>query len=173
MAGMKPSGFTLIELVCVIVILGCLAALATPRYLNLTDAAAHAIVAKYAHAFSTSVQFARIAYDLRRKSGAVDNLPGFAAGNIDTNANGYPTDTANANSIPNNANGANRCRNVFNGLIGPGPICGGNVPCDNSHDFRARTIAPQVCRFDYLEIVSPPRFFTYNATNGSVVESNP
>jgi MSHA pilin protein MshB len=171
---MKASGFTLIELVCVIVILGCLGALAMPRYLNLSDAAAHAQVTQQARAFSTAVQFVRIVYDLRHRSGAVDNLPGYGAGNVDTNANGYPTDTANANTIPNNATGANRCRNVFAGLLGGAVnICGGSLACTSSHDYRASTVAAQVCRFDYLEDPAPARFFTYNASNGSVVETNP
>jgi prepilin-type N-terminal cleavage/methylation domain-containing protein len=171
---MRVSGFTLVELVCVIVILGCLGALAMPRYLNLSDAAARARVSQQAHAFSTAVQFVRIVYDLRHRSGAVDNLAGYGAGNVDTNANGYPTDTANANTIPNNGTGANRCRNVFGGLLaGAVNVCGGSVACNTSHDFQARTIAPQVCRFDYVEIPAPARFFTYNATDGSVVEVNP
>ena len=167
-------GFTLIELVCVIVILGCLTTIAAPRFLNLTDAAAQATVAKHARAFAMSVQFVRIRYDLSRRSGAVDNLAGFANGNVDTNTSGYPVDTANGNAIPNNLTGANRCRNVFVGIIaGPAPICGGTVACNDVHDFQALTAGPQTCRFNYIEDNTPARFFIYSATTGAVLVTNP
>ena len=171
---MRASGFTLIELVCTVVILGCLTAIAMPRYLDLSDAAAHAAVAKHAHAFSTAVQFVQIRYSLNRKSGAVDNVAGFGSGNVDTNASGFPTDTANANAIPNNLTGANRCRNVFNGiLMAPAAICGGTIACGDTHDFQARTVAPQTCRYEYIADPDPVRFFTYNALTGVVAATNP
>jgi MSHA pilin protein MshB len=167
-------GFTLIELICVIVILGCLTTIAAPRFLNLADAAGRTSVEKHARAFALAVQFVRIRYDLSRRSGAVDNLAGFATGTVDTNTNGYPVDTANANTIPNNATGANRCRNVFNAIInGPAPICGGTLPCDDEHDFQALTAGAQVCRFNYIEDSEPARFFLYNATTGVVTATNP
>jgi len=171
---MRSQGFTLIELVCVIVILGCLTAIAVPRFLNLTDAAGRASVEKHAHAFTMAVQFVRMRYDLSRRSGAVDNLAGFASGNVDTNTSGYPVDTANGNAIPNNLTGATRCRNVFAAIIaGPAPICGGNLACNESHDFQARTVSAQTCRFDYIEDTEPARFFIYNATTGVVLTTNP
>lgn len=171
---MRQSGFTLIELLCVLVILGCLGAIAVPRYLDLSDEAAQASVERHARSFDTAVQFVRAKYALNRKTGPVDNLAGYAGSNIDTNANGYPTDTANGNAIPNTLTGANRCRNVFNGiLMAPAPICGGMVACDESHDWQAMTIAPQVCRFEYIEEAAPLRFFTYNAKTGIVLTTNP
>jgi MSHA pilin protein MshB len=171
---MRASGFTLIELICVIVILGCLTAIAMPRWLDLSDAAERVSVAKHAQAFTAAVQFVRMRYDLNRKSGAVDNLAGFGSGNVDTNTAGFPTDTANANTIPNNLTGANRCRNVFNGILtAPAPICGGTVACNDSHDFQARTVSAQTCRFDYIEDTTPARFFVYSATTGVVSTTNP
>jgi MSHA pilin protein MshB len=170
----RPGGFTSVELICVIVILGALAAVAMPKVLDLADAAAHAEVAQRAGAFATAVQFVRLTYIARRRSGNVDNLAGFGDGSVDTNASGYPTDTANANTIPNSAAGANRCRNVFAGILMPSlPVCGGSVACTGAHVYQALTSAPQTCRYNYVKDPSPARFLIYNAATGQVTATNP
>jgi MSHA pilin protein MshB len=167
-------GFTLIELVCVLIIIAAFAAMAIPRFLDMSDEAARVAVARHAHSFAQSVQLVRAVHSLKGRSGNVDNLPGFGNGNVDTNASGYPTDTANANAIPNNNNGANRCRNVFNGILSsPAPVCGGSLACTSAHVFRAVTVAAQTCRFLYLKDPDPARYFTYSASSGAVAETNP
>jgi hypothetical protein len=145
-----------------------------PQMVDLSDDAVHASVHQHSHSFDVAVQLVRVKYALNGKSGQVDNLAGYGSGDIDTNANGYPTDTANRNAIPHTLNGANRCRNVFNGILtAPSPICGGTMACDDSHDWQALTVAPQVCRFDYIGDTTPLRFFTYDARTGVVLETNP
>jgi prepilin-type N-terminal cleavage/methylation domain-containing protein len=171
---MRARGFTLIELVCTIVILGTLAFVATPRLLDITDDAAHAGVASLAGAFSDAVLMVRVAYAVSGRSGNVDNLPNFGDGKVDTNASGYPTDTSNANTIPNNTTGADRCRRVFQGILEGAPaICGGTVSCAPGHFYRATTTAAQTCRFSYVKDPAPPRFIVYRASTGDVTVSNP
>src|SRR5690242_4254210 len=171
---MRARGFTFVELICVVVIMAVLAATAVLNFSDLTEDAEAASVEQQASAFATAVRFVQIRYVLSGKSGDVDNLPGFGDGTVDTNASGYPTDTANANTIPNNPAGANRCRNVFNGILSTNvPACGGTVACTASHAFRASTIAPQTCRFDYIRNPSPPRYFVYSASSGTVTVTNP
>lgn len=168
------AGFTVIELVCVMVIVSTLAAVAVPRLIDLGDEAYRASVARHAGNFAAAVQFVRLTYLVRSRRGNVDNLPGFGDGNVDTNASGYPTDTANANTIPNNATGANRCRNVFVGVLqAPAPVCGGSVACTSAHYFQAVTTAAQTCRFNFIRDTSPSRFFTYSAATGNVTVTNP
>jgi MSHA pilin protein MshB len=170
----KNAGFTVIELVCVMVIVATLAAVAVPRLLDVTDEAYRATVDRHAGNFASAVQFVRLTYLVRNRSGNVDNLPGFGDNNVDTNASGYPTDTANANTIPNNATGATRCRNVFLGVLqAPAPVCGGSVACNSAHYFQAVTTAAQTCRYVFLRDTSPQRFFTYSASTGSVTVNNP
>jgi prepilin-type N-terminal cleavage/methylation domain-containing protein len=171
---MKHAGYTLVELVCTIVIVSVLAAVSIPRLIDFADDAYRANVDGTASAFASAVQFVKLIYVVRDRTGNVDNLPGFGDGAVDTNANGYPTDTANANTIPNNATGATRCRNVFLGVLqAPAPICGGSVACTGAHYYQAVTTAAQTCRFNFIMDPSPPRFFLYSAATGSVTVNNP
>ncbi|MGL4938733.1 pilin, partial [Shewanella sp.] len=60
----KQNGFSLIELVIVIVILGLLAATAIPRFLNVTDDAEDASVDGVAGGLSTAVSFVRSQWEV-------------------------------------------------------------------------------------------------------------
>jgi MSHA pilin protein MshB len=59
----KQSGFTLIELVIVVAILGFLAATAIPKFLNLTDQAKQANIEGMAGGFATAVSLARAQWE--------------------------------------------------------------------------------------------------------------
>jgi MSHA pilin protein MshB len=73
----KQSGFTLIELVIVVAILGFLAATAIPRFLDLTDQAKQANIEGMAGGFATAVSLARSQWE----------------------AEARPTDTTNRNVV--------------------------------------------------------------------------
>lgn len=59
----KQSGFTLIELVIVVVILGFLAVTAIPKFLDLTDQAKQANIEGMAGGFATAVSLARAQWE--------------------------------------------------------------------------------------------------------------
>lgn len=54
---MKSNGFTLIELIICIVIVGLLAAIAIPNYVRMTDGAKEARVMSNCHAVQTAVEY--------------------------------------------------------------------------------------------------------------------
>ncbi len=88
----KSVGFTLIELVVVIVILSILAAVALPKFMNTQDQAHEANVAATAGALSTSISLARAAWLVKGNTGAADNIE-YGENDLDTNSDGWPVTT--------------------------------------------------------------------------------
>jgi prepilin-type N-terminal cleavage/methylation domain-containing protein len=183
------SGFTLVELVSVLVILGILAAVALPSFLSTVSIAHGALVGQTAGAFRSALQQAQIAYLVSGLSGIQDNVPGFANGGVDFNANGFPVDAVNtggpqgqngaaANNITNNNAGRIRCRRVFQGILAVAPpICGGTggqgVPCTSSHVWEVTASgAAGRCRYTYRKD-STTRRFDYDVNSGGITLVNP
>jgi MSHA pilin protein MshB len=112
----KQQGFSLIELVIVIVILGLLAATAIPRFLNVTDDAENASVDGVAGGLATAVGFVRAQWEVdgRRNNSVV--LDGSSVA-LDTRF-GFPTGTANTNAT--SMTDAN-CLQVFNTVLQSAP----------------------------------------------------
>lgn len=106
------EGFSLIELVIVIVILGLLAATAIPRFLNVTDDAEDASVDGVSGGLATAVSFVRSQWEVdgRRNNSVV--LDGTNV-SLDTRF-GYPTGASNTNAQAMNAV---RCQEVFDSVL--------------------------------------------------------
>ncbi|WP_206485143.1 prepilin-type N-terminal cleavage/methylation domain-containing protein [Thalassotalea sp. G2M2-11] len=69
----KQSGFTLIELVIVVVILGFLAVTAIPKFLDLTDQAKQANIEGMAGGFATAISLARAQWEAEGRSKNTSN----------------------------------------------------------------------------------------------------
>lgn len=96
----RMNGFTLIELVIVIIVLGVLAATAIPKFINLQDDANRSALKGQFGAFSSAVKLYHSGWLVAGNTGAVENLAGFGDGDVDSSATGYPFATSGLIRIP-------------------------------------------------------------------------
>lgn len=178
----KQAGFTLVELVIVILVLGILAATAMPRFMNVNTSAFKAAVAGVAGGFGSALQLGHAQWVVGGNNGTVASLAGFGAGNVAFSSNGWPTDTAGATSVPASAAGATQCASIWSGIMQNPPSIASNA---TGSDWCAATptVAGQ-CTYIYLKdspsasscattATGVSRYFTYDSTSGSVALTNP
>jgi MSHA pilin protein MshB len=113
---LKQQGFSLIELVIVIVILGLLAATAIPRFLNVTDDAENASVDGVSGGLATAVGFVRAQWEVdgRRNNSVI--LDGTRV-SLDTRF-GFPTGSTVTDAT---AMSDASCQQVFNSVLQSAP----------------------------------------------------
>ena len=116
----KQQGFSLIELVIVIVILGILAATAIPRFLNVTDDAEDASVDGVSGGIATAVSFVRSQWEVDGRSNASVVLDGT---NISLDRRfGFPTGlTSGSNVVSATGMTDVSCQEVFANILQNAP----------------------------------------------------
>lgn len=147
----KQAGFTIIELVVVILLLGILTATALPRFLDISDDAHRAVVQAHLGSLSTGVSLFRAAWFAKgKKTGSaladrVDYLgDGVSATDLFASQFGYPAGvTASVLTATNTATTGNYpitnadCQAIFSGLmqaggtaltVGPAKNAGATTP---------------------------------------------
>ncbi|PMG42774.1 type II secretion system protein [Shewanella sp. 10N.286.52.B9] len=116
---MKQQGFSLIELVIVIVILGLLAATAIPRFLNVTEDAQNASVEGVAGGLATAVGFVRAQWEVDGRRNTSVILDGTSV-SLDTRF-GFPTGSSDSGNTSVTAMTNQTCQEVFDNVLQSAP----------------------------------------------------
>lgn len=155
-------GFTLVELIVVVVIVGVLAAVALPRFIDLRQDSYRAAMATVIGQFQSGVQMSNQLCIVRGWAGR-DNIVGLGSGNVDFNTNCFPSDTSGSNATASNAA---RCVRIFNGIMSSSYVV--NTTTAANVDIRV-TLSGGNCRFTFQRDTVTTRRFDYRSADGVVL----
>lgn len=184
----KQSGFTLIELVIVVVILGFLAVTAIPKFLDLTDQAKQANIEGMAGGFATGVSLARAQWEAEARPTDSNNrnvvdydgsivllttqntAAGIRGGYIVASLNGDNDGAALGTGF-----GATNCLDVWKSILQQPPVSATNidtlnsVPSTNYFIANSGTGADALCHYFLKETLNKDADGSFVAPAGSSI----
>lgn len=171
----QSKGFTLIELVIVIIVLGILAATAIPRFLNLSSDADVAVVQGGATALQGGVNLAHtkwLALGSPNDFDSRDNVQLYgnsAEGTIDINKSGWPAQSYALTDTVISTDNADDCLSLWNALVDLGSQ---EVQLDDSGFYKVvYDSTAKICRYELVSDTSI--YITYNPNTGIVTAVTP
>ncbi|WP_269966864.1 MULTISPECIES: type II secretion system protein [unclassified Shewanella] len=118
------KGFTLIELVVVIIILGILAVTAAPKFISLSDDANLSVVQGTRGALKDAVTHSHLFWQIHGNGAEAADLPDLHDGSFNFNSTGYPVESgdrlSSGHGVITSPN-ANMCGRLWNGLLDHSP----------------------------------------------------
>lgn len=160
----KQSGFTLIELIIVIVILGILSVVAAPRFIDLSDDARTATFTATGAAFREGVNQVHLAWLIRGNGVAVQDFititDADVGGSLSVNAAGYPADTRGSSLT---LNSENDCLDVWRAVL---DNASSDVGDDDAAEFEATYNNPGACTYTFK--ADNTKTVTYDSNSGEV-----
>jgi MSHA pilin protein MshB len=189
----RSQGFTLIELVIVVILLGLLAAAALPRLLNATDEAEIASLEGVAGGFSVGVSIAHAQWAADgNRAGAVTTPEGKVAINLDgkvfyMNEYGWPANVISGQDAAADGQTADECKQVFDNILQSSPSSTTNADNRANNRYFVSVLSGSggdianatgdVCRYELIlsnsSTTTASHYLDYDLVDGQVTVTYP
>ena len=173
----KQAGFTIIELVVVIILLGIMAATALPRFMDVTDEAHASVVSGVQGGMLSGMALYRAQWVAEGEPAADTAITDF--GSLRVNSSGYPYGTVDNSGGTSTVTNVADCVAVFQNVLQSGApsvtgVANAAGVVGNATDFAAVVSAPN-CVYYYTSKLSGSGdtvpTLTYTSTSGDVAQS--